>query len=427
MHSRRHRILYLALADARGHLMRAHVLRGVLAASGIDVRIATTSHEGAAFLRALGSDAHVVSSHFALAFNARHEFSPQATDRTLLRYLLDPRRMWTDRRALRALCADCDLVVNDSFHPALMLWPRGAPPVVQVAGENIIEATLGHFDGRWPTSLAGLYRAVMARLFGRAFGRITHALSQPTTRAMTDGRTFQLAPPVAALTRTREEVRAKLAIPAGQKLAAVYLNPHFRDPQIASRLEWALAQRGYAFCGVSEPYAARPGWRAADAHFNDVVAAADLYVSGAGMAALEQARLFGVPLLAIAGDQPEQSRNLAARAHQRAHPLATVSVRELEQLPLALGQLRAGPASRPEHDASAAIARVHAQWANAFLSLCEQAQKEHAHVERTPLRRPRPGDEQSARWRLGSGPGGGWRGDAGPAPSGADLPALRAS
>jgi hypothetical protein len=45
------RILYVALADARGHLMRAHLLRRTLAAHGVaEVTVVTTSEAGQAFL-----------------------------------------------------------------------------------------------------------------------------------------------------------------------------------------------------------------------------------------------------------------------------------------------------------------------------------------------------------------------------------------
>lgn len=50
---------------------------------------------------------------------------------------------------------------------------------------------------------------------------------------------------------------------------------------------------------------------ATDARFGDVVHAADVFVSGAGMGALELARGAGTPLLVLLGDQPEQARNVA--------------------------------------------------------------------------------------------------------------------
>ncbi|HZJ55047.1 MAG TPA: hypothetical protein VFD38_12975 [Myxococcaceae bacterium] len=45
--------------------------------------------------------------------------------------------------------------------------------------------------------------------------------------------------------------------------------------------------------------------------FADVVHAGELFVSGAGMGALERASSSGTPLLVLLGDQPEQARNVA--------------------------------------------------------------------------------------------------------------------
>ena len=123
-----------------------------------------------------------------------------------------------------------------------------------------------------------------------------------------DGR---LAPIVARPGRTRAEVRAALGILDGLPLAAVYLNPHFRDPSIAAAIEEGLSRGGFRIHAVGEGYRARPGWVSTDARFADVVHAADLFVSGAGMGALELARSSGTPLLVLLGDQPEQARNVS--------------------------------------------------------------------------------------------------------------------
>ena len=48
------RILYLATADARGHLMRAQLLSRALIERGAEVRVLTTSDEGATYLGEFG-------------------------------------------------------------------------------------------------------------------------------------------------------------------------------------------------------------------------------------------------------------------------------------------------------------------------------------------------------------------------------------
>src|SRR5262249_25396322 len=127
----------------------------------------------------------------------------------------------------------------------------------------------------------------------------------------TSPRTFRLAPIVPRPERTRGEVRAELGVCDGVPLAAVYLNPHFRDPSIAEALEEGLRRRGFRMHAVGEGYRGRPGWVGTDGRFGDVVHAAELFVSGAGMGALELARSSGTPLLVLLGDQPEQARNVA--------------------------------------------------------------------------------------------------------------------
>ena len=74
------RILYLALADARGHLMRAHLLSRTLA-EDFDVQVVTTAEEGVRFLSRLGTPSSVLSEHFRVEFNARHDMSRARTDR----------------------------------------------------------------------------------------------------------------------------------------------------------------------------------------------------------------------------------------------------------------------------------------------------------------------------------------------------------
>src|SRR5262245_29991275 len=143
------RIVWVAAADARGHLMRAHVLRRALAPRGVEVDVLTTSDQGAAFLSTLGTPARVLSKHYALQFDAHHNLDRASTHACVVRYLLRPSRALHDLRRLGQSYAGADLVVND-FHPALFVAPAlgplsPPPPIVHVYGENTwraIEATL---------------------------------------------------------------------------------------------------------------------------------------------------------------------------------------------------------------------------------------------------------------------------------------------
>jgi len=307
------RILYLALADARGHLMRATLLSRALGEAGFTVEVVTTAREGVCFLASMNVPSRLLSEHFRVEFGDRHDMSRSRTDARIFNYLVLPWRALADLRRLEVLARGADLVVNDSLHPALLLAPALGFPhrVVQVYGENLWRAMEDNLDHRAPTWVADRYRRALRAVRDRAFARIIHTLGSTEHEPDGSPRTYRLAPIVARPRRTRAQVRAELGVPQGVPLAAVYLNPHFKDPSIALALEDGLGRQGFRAHAVGEGYRARPGWVGTDGHFGDVVHAAELFVSGAGMGALELARSSGTPLLVLLGDQPEQARNVA--------------------------------------------------------------------------------------------------------------------
>jgi hypothetical protein len=380
------RILYLALADARGHLMRAHLLSRALA-EDFQVRVVTTGAEGARFLDKLGTPATVLSEHFRVEFNTRHDMSRPRTDRRVLNYLLLPWRGLADLQRLRALARGAALVVNDSLHPALLAAPAlGFPaPVVQVYGENLWRALEDNFDGRAPAWLSRSYKRLLRDAGELAFGRIIHAVG--TAHAPVPlPRTYHLPPIVARPNRSRASVRQALGVLDGVPLAAVYLNPHFREPSIANAVEEALHAGGFQMHAVGEGYAARPGWKATDGEFADIVHAADLFVSGAGMGALELARTSGTPLLVLLGEQPEQERNVADASH-RCPSLRLRAVTVGNGLTAELGQaaqaLVASGRCVPEPGLP-----TEALWREALLELAEGARAEAGVQLRRPRARP---------------------------------------
>jgi hypothetical protein len=396
--AREARVLYLAVADGRGHLMRAHLMRQLFAGSGLAIDVVTTSAAGQAFLAGLGTPAALLPGGFALLFDDRHHLLARATERHLATYLASPAGLARDVVRLARLAAGTRFIVNDSLHPAALALgaaPRfvRAPRVVNVQGENLWRATAHNFDGAAPGWASAAFAQLMKALDARAFGGITHSLDDADRFGRGDGDRFRVPPLTAQPRRTRDEVRRALGLSPTDRLAAIYLNPHFRDPRVAAGLESALGAAGFRFYAVSEPYAARAGWRAFDPDFGDAIVAADLLVSGAGVAALEQARRAGVPLLALTGAQPEQALNLAqARA-------AGISVRAVDagapsDLGPAIAALRSGAPARPAPDDAARVRRL---WRDAFLSLAALTKEDtHAIRERTDDR-PHSGDQQPGR------------------------------
>lgn len=361
------RILYLAIADGRGHLMRAHLLRELLAGHGVTVDIVTTSEDGARFLEALGSPSRLLPNSPQLQFDDRHRLDVRRTRAALLRYLR-PSGVRRELRTLEAWAEGADLVVNDSMHLALLFASAWRPKlrVVQVVGENIFRSATEFVRGEGSAVLRGMGASLISAAFGRSFARIFHSLSPALS---TTARTWRL-PPITAAPR---------AAPREGRTAAVYLNPHYASPEIAEAVERAIRSAGLALHGVSEVFAARPGWRATDPRFVDAVANASVLVSGAGMAALEQSRLFGVPLVTLLGDQPEQARNVAEASADPERPrcvaVSAASSSLTAELTAAVHAAAAAPRRPPLHELPA----IQQAWAGAFLALIHAARTEAAH------------------------------------------------
>jgi hypothetical protein len=323
------RILWLANADARGHLMRCQLVTRRLRRQGFEVDVITTSREGQAFLGAFGVEASLLSEHYRVEFDTRQNMQRLRTEWRVFRYLTSPGRFWRDLPWLEERARGASLIVNDSFHPALLLahrFRRGTlPPVVHVYGHELRRAVEDNYARRWPTVLERIYRRVIVGSTEHAFGRIEHSLNAPAAGREIAPCTYQLPPALAAPGRSREAVRSSLGLSADQKLVVAYLNPHFADPAVAEAIEGAIHQVGGRLHAVGEGYARRAGWLPWDTELADAIAAADVFVSAPGVAALGQSVAFGVPLLTLLTDQPEQRGNLRALSDS-GHPHRVVEL-----------------------------------------------------------------------------------------------------
>jgi hypothetical protein len=174
-------------------------------------------------------------------------------------------------------------------------------------------------------------------------------------------------PPLLPAPRDRDSVRAAHGIAPGERLACIYLNPYFADPALADVLDAELAAAGYRVRAVGEGYAQRPGWRARDASLAELAAAADLFVSAPGSGALALARSSGVPMIALATDQPEQRKNLAY------DPGGWRTVVDLCARGDLAARLRAVQAEVPPasstHDRELAVRRARSLWLSTFSAL----------------------------------------------------------
>lgn len=299
------RIAYLATADARGHLMRCQLLAHALQARGVQVAAVTTSDDGVRFLAGFGIEASLLSRHYAVQFDPRQNMLREATDANVANYVFRPSRMLRDILRLRAVFRSNDLVVNDSFHPALLFMgclPGWRRKVVHVYGATLREALQTNFSGRLPGWMAKAFSRIVAWQIDAARARLAHGFAFDETTVLA-GRTYRVATPVAVVAQAGLSTEA-----------AVYLNPHFRDPAMAAALEHGLSGAGLPAHRVGEGFEGRPGWVGQDAQWVARAAGSGLIVSAPGMAALSIARVYRRPILLVLTDQPEQQRNAAHAA-----------------------------------------------------------------------------------------------------------------
>jgi hypothetical protein len=301
----------------------------------------------------------------------------------VLRYLVTPSRGAADLERLARHCHSACYIVND-FHPLLLvagsLGPdraRALPcPVVHVYGRNLWRAVEGNFRGRGPALVDRGFGALLTALRDRAHARVEHTFAPAAGDEDAAPRTYRVPPILAAPRRSAAEVRSALGVGPGARLAAVYLNPHFEDPSIADATLAALSAEGFVVHAVGEGLAGRPGFRPYDPSFADVGAAADLLVSAPGMGALAQARVFGVPFVALVTDQPEQRDNL--RFLGPGAPFAAVELGAPGRLDDRLREaaIRASHGAPPAIERpspSAAVAAIHARWTETFTAIAAGA------------------------------------------------------
>ncbi len=300
------RILWLAVAEGRGHLMRAHLMRQ----RHPEIDVVTTSDAGVRFLASMGTPSRVVTRGFTMRYDAAQNLRRARTAGEALSYLLASYPK--DIRDLAALATGYDLVFND-FHLMLLCapWTHAdlSPKLVHVHGEHLWGAISRPFAG---TPWAWVDRALTApleALRARSHARIIHDPRAPLDRASRHEHTWRLPPLIARHTRSHEEVRQALGVRRGDALVTCYLNPYVRDPEVARAVEEACHGLGATLYGVSESFSDRPRWRAQDPAFVDKVAASNALISAPGMGAVGLTRTLGRPFLMLLSDQPEQRAN----------------------------------------------------------------------------------------------------------------------
>ena len=134
----------------------------------------TTSDAGQAFLAAFDIDAAVLSRHYAVQFDERQNMLRDATDRNVAHYVFRPTRMLRDIARLRAIVRDADLVINDSFHPALLFM--GAMPGWRRRIVHVYGGSLRRVDREFRCTAAARTGACICtdRRLADRFGAVLH-------------------------------------------------------------------------------------------------------------------------------------------------------------------------------------------------------------------------------------------------------------
>lgn len=304
------RFLYMATADARGHLMRAQILTHALRSAGVTVDVMTTSDAGQEFLAGFDIESTLLSRHYAIQFDSAQNMLRRESNRNILAYIFRPGRMLRDIFRLRKHFRQVDLVINDSFHPALLfmgLIPKWRKKIVHVYGVSLRAALedKDSYDERLPKWMAAKYSRIVSRLIDSAHARIEHdfAFKQAHTQA---NNCFQLPTPVVVVA---EHSPKSAQTSKTTQTASVYLNPHFKETSLADALEQGLSDLDLDRHCVGEGYANRPGWIAQDTQFVQRAINSELIISAPGMASLSIAMVYDKPIILIRTDQPEQITN----------------------------------------------------------------------------------------------------------------------
>lgn len=298
------RILILATADARGHLMRAQLLYHALMQHGVQVDVQTTSAAGQRFLAQFGIQAPIFSTEYFVEFDSQQNMLPAKTDQRIRRYVLLPQLMLKDLFKLRRLVKQYELVLNDSFHPALLTYgflQMRHKNIVHIFGVSLKTALRNNFVGRANPVWARIFSEMVERTIQAGKAWIAHdfAFELNAPEAPTG---LYLPTPVAVPTQP--------ALVAQRSHIAVYLNPHFTDTAIAVAIENAVKNSALQASLIGEGFAARIGWQGVALDFIDLVCKSSVMVSAPGMAALSIAKLYAKPIVLIVTEQPEQLMNV---------------------------------------------------------------------------------------------------------------------
>lgn len=289
-----YKILWIANADARGHLFRAHLASRYLQSAGIAVSILTTNSEGKKFLKALGTPSKVLPGKYQLSYDKMQNLLRRTTAFKMLTYLLFGNGL-RDFLFIKKYSKNCHLIIND-LHPVPIFASKlFSVDIVHMYGENLWDTVENHFFGIAPNFFAVFFQKTVRKLRNQSRGTIIHTLMPSESKAPT----FYLPPLVDFTPRRRKKEKV-----------LIYLNPYFSDPYIADSIEKTLANIGMPYEAIGEMYSNRENWKPYSLNFSETLSESSLVISAPGMNLLAQILYHKIPFIALLTDQPEQEKNL---------------------------------------------------------------------------------------------------------------------
>lgn len=396
-------MIWFATADSQSRLIRAHIMHRRLAERGIPVYIVTTSEYGIEFLDRLGTPAGLLEVDYHIAFDERQNLDLVGTARQILRYVSDPGNILRDFDWLESLTRHALCVVND-FHPALLIGGclRGGDlPLVHVHGDYQWRAMGRPFErpvGAW---LNPVYERLLRRIRHDGVAQI---VERPLAGFEADWQASDRIdlPPLVPGLDEGPAVPASDDRPEGPRLAA-YLNPRFRDPAVAGAVERAADRLDADLVGAAEQFTDRPDWQHWRPGFVGRAARADLLVAPPAIDAIGLSRTYGIPLLMVLPDQPEQQRNAHRYlAAADGPPRTAVELEGDADEPDLAERLSASAASLMAADNPAAdrnrVDRVQHAWSRTIATIVERL-RSRPHRARRPHRQLTDGSGAGSRMR----------------------------
>jgi len=313
-------VTYLALNVGRGHLMMASMAHGLLGERGLKVQTYTLSETAQRSYRFMtGAEAGLLSPWFRFSWK-NYDLRVGRSVLLGLHYFLNPIGFSADLRRLRRPLKASGAIVND-IHP-VGLFLRFVPseirhrPVIHILSENswlALQDIVRSFG--WPGACNRLVTIMDQIAF--AVRHLIFNTLYPSRFFVTAGNVTYSPPLLRSLEPGIQSQRQELGLPASKRLFVAYLNPFFRDPKLILDLVEAGRERDAHLCLVCEHMASQlPHLASKDTtivpyelHARSHLVGADLYISGAGLAAPMQAYVAGVPFLGLVSRQPEHVKN----------------------------------------------------------------------------------------------------------------------